>query len=129
MADLADLNDTQAPVRIQLQRRANAIELSFDNAQLNPGTVVNGKTVIVQNDAGLTLPGRIIPLQTPNAVRWAVPDALPAGSYRVMIKGEGDPAIQSADGHRLDGDRRTKFPSGDNVEGGDYVFKLEIAQG
>jgi hypothetical protein len=51
---------------------------------------------------------------------------LPGGSYRITLLGQTENAILSQEGTRLDGEP-ADFPSGNNVEGGNFVFDFVIA--
>jgi hypothetical protein len=60
----------------------------------------------------------------------AEPGVFAKGEYRVTLFGDPDPrslrpTISSASGARLDGEP-TALPSGDGVEGGNFVFRFEV---
>lgn len=46
--------------------------------------------------------------------------------YRVIIRGDGPSVVRNVSGIALDGDYPGSFPSGDGVEGGDFVAVFDI---
>jgi hypothetical protein len=66
----------------------------------------------------------------PRLVAMGLAGALPVNDrYRVVVEGTGPNLILSIDGIALDGEFAGPFPSGDGVEGGDFVAEFEIAGG
>ncbi|HEY2990889.1 MAG TPA: DUF6519 domain-containing protein [Candidatus Binatia bacterium] len=130
---LANMENPRIPLRVAAQSRPNAIEVQFtDEARVDFESVVSGKTFIVSNERepDRSLPGQIIRIPASNSARWVStpPQPLPSGNYRVLLKGDGDPAIRSDERRRLDGEPQ-QLPSGDDVEGGDFVFQLRVDVG
>jgi len=121
----------------------NVIQVRFVNAALEVTSVSDGSTFIVRqtHPQQRRLEGNIISMPN-NIVRWQVQgfeegpriDALPVGDYEITLVGDGPPAIiASPQGPRLDGNvvipplpATPKLPSGDNIEGGNFVFSLTI---
>lgn len=54
------------------------------------------------------------------------PQAPPRGTYRVTLAGDGQDAITSPQGVRLDGDAGTKLPSGNGTEGGNFELTITV---
>jgi hypothetical protein len=74
------------------------------------------------------VPGQIIGMPG-NTVRFYRPDGFPTGKYQVTLRGGTpgtDPPILSQSGVPLDGEPTPEWPTGDNVEGGDYVFRFDV---
>jgi hypothetical protein len=47
--------------------------------------------------------------------------------YRVIIKGDGPSVVENVSGIALDGDYQGSFPSGDGVEGGDFIAVFSVS--
>ena len=47
--------------------------------------------------------------------------------YRVIITGDGLSAVENVSGIALDGEYQGSFPSGDSVEGGDFVAVFDVS--
>jgi hypothetical protein len=119
--ETAKLTSLAQPIPIL---KGDVIEVQFVNAPVNLASVADGGNFVVRNQAGTIQKGQIVAVKGSNAVRWVMPK-LAQGKYRVTLSGEGKAAITSQQGHRLDGDP-SGLPSGNNVEGGDFVFEFEI---
>jgi len=100
-----------------------AILVDFANAPLDPASVVAGTTFRVAR-TGATPVGQQIVNPGGNAIRWQA-TRLALGIWTVTLAGDGSSFIRSVHGKRLDGEL-TRFPTGNNVEGGDTVFTLSI---
>jgi len=113
------------PVKIKSSAGADAIDVDFINGPPGIETVRAQETfeVISVKPPG-HLKGSIVSL-APMGVRFTVRphlQTLPKGTYDVVLKG----GIKSVEGRPLDGEPGTKFPSGNNVEGGNFFFHLVV---
>jgi hypothetical protein len=75
---------------------------------------------------GITAPGITLPEGMPREGMF-LGDTLPDGVYRFefLFLGEGPGAIRSEEGTRLDGEP-LGLPSGNDIEGGNFVFEINI---
>jgi hypothetical protein len=123
---VGELNEPLEDARAKETEEPNALDVVFANAAVEFGSVQDGQTFIVEAPGG-PLPGQVI-ARPANTVRWVLrePRSFREGEYKVVLVADGNPAIQSQDGHRLDGEPREQMPSGDGNEGGDFVFRLRI---
>ena len=130
-AVLATMTSATQTLSVAAQLGANAIEVQF-TAAVDQASVVNGKSFIVNNaNTGGVLNGQFI-FTAADTVRWVMQipgagPALPAGNYRISLKGDGATVITS-NGVALDGER-VALPSGNNVAGGDFNFPLSVIAG
>jgi hypothetical protein len=126
---IVDVQDPSQPVAASPNDQPNAIEVQFANLPVNFSSVVDRQTFVVARTGagGGSLPGLITSLPG-NRVRWVVqePLALPVGNYSVTLVGDGDPAIVSQQGTRLDGEPN-RLPSGDGTEGGSFAIRLRVS--
>jgi hypothetical protein len=102
------------------------IVVRFGPGLLDYTSVKDGSTFIVEHN-GNVLAGEITNRPN-NTVSWHRPDSIPflQGDYIVRLIGNPAPeAIQTQQGMRLDGEP-AQLPSGDGMEGGDFVFTLLI---
>jgi len=127
------MGDPNQPLDVPAQREANTIEVIFVGAPLDyntvttrPATPVN-PTVRVQRGNGGDVPGTIVRLPN-NTVRWVAldPSVLPVDRYRVTLVADAAAAITSQQHTRLDGEP-SNLPSGDDHEGGDFVFTMRVS--
>jgi hypothetical protein len=89
---------------------------------------------LVQREAPLAMIPGAIQAAGADAIEFILASELgtfPKGEYRVTLFGDGDPkklrpAIGSSAGARLDGEPLA-VPSGNGVEGGNFVFQFEVA--
>jgi hypothetical protein len=113
--------------------QAKSIHVTFAGATLDPGTVKDGTTFIVQvSAAGRRRPvrGRIT-FPPANTVLWTLATGVfeIAATYTVTLKGTGTNVIKSQTqegGLALDGRPNTSFPSGSGNPGGDFSFSFII---
>jgi len=101
----------------------NTIEVAFGNASVDFGTVLDGKSFIVTDNAGNRIPGTIVSLPS-NTVRWTTKE-FHGGRFKGTLVGDGADAIKSQQGVALDGDP-TGLPSGNGVAGGSFVFDFDL---
>ena len=88
---------------------------------------------LVLDNIGDYVPGSISQMANPNEVVFTIDDKLLTfknAKYMVTLFGNIDPdglrpAISDTSGNRLDGEP-SQLPSGDDSEGGDFVFKFSI---
>lgn len=126
----ATMTSPTQPLSVAAPLSANAIEVQFTSA-VDQASVVNGKSFIVANaSTGAVMNGQVI-FTAPDTLRWVVQITgaaaalpLPAGNYRISLKGDGSPVITS-NGVALDGEPLA-LPSGNNVAGGDFTFTLTV---
>src|SRR5262249_15416566 len=129
------------PIPIQFQSRnpPDAIEVEFVNAALDQSTVKDTDTFKVEKmiegqnpqiKAGKQLTFNV--LQNKTTVLWQFKDGFfePPNTYRVTLAG-GDPsssAIMSGGQMplKLDGENDHSLPSGNDVEGGDFIFEIVL---
>jgi hypothetical protein len=102
-----------------------SIRVDFANAPLDPASVVAGTTFRVAR-TGATPVGQRIVNPGGNAIQWEA-TRLPLGLWTVTLAGNGASFIRSVHNKRLDGEL-TQFPTGNNVEGGDTVFTIQISR-
>jgi len=115
------------PAVAKLAELPNTIEVQFANAALDFGSVVDQRSFIVEGPNG-PLSGQIVTMPN-NTVRWHFSErSLPSGEYRVTLLGDDPSPIVSQQGRRLDGEFR-QLPSGNDSEGGNFVFGLLVQQG
>jgi hypothetical protein len=126
---LANMTSPTQTLSVGAQLSANAIEVQFTSA-VDHASVVNGKSFIVLNaSTGAVMNGQLI-FTAADTLRWVVripgtaPLPLPAGNYRISLKGDGASVI-SSNGMALDGEPLA-LPSGNNVAGGDFTFTLIV---
>jgi uncharacterized protein DUF6519 len=127
---LATMTSPTQTLSVSAQDRGNSIEVQFTSAA-DQASVANGKSFIVTNASTGALMNAQTFFTAPDTVRWVVqipgaaPGApLPAGNYRISLKGNG-PSVITANGAALDGEPLA-LPSGNNVAGGDFNFSLNI---
>jgi len=107
-----------------------AIEVTFENGLVDPGTVVVDKSFKVENITSMPatqVPGGAIVAATQDSVRWTARAILRIGRYRVTLVGTAPDAIKSDKGTPLDGEP-TQLPSGDGCPGGDFTFEFEVVR-
>jgi hypothetical protein len=117
-----------------------AISVGF-STDLDASTVHAGTLTLERSGGdGAFDDGNEVPLvpvsvgQSPGNPRLAIADFTGAGpvedSYRLSIRGSGANVVQGVDGAVLDGEFSGSLPSGDGVEGGDFVaiFAVEGVQ-
>jgi hypothetical protein len=113
----------------------NAIEIEFANAAADVNSVTL-QTFLVDRSGSTTEPqGQTVIHVSGNTFRWvatSMPHKAPtlanrqtATDYDVTLVGDGTPAIKADHGRRLDGNFLA-FPSGDALEGGNFVFTLRL---
>jgi hypothetical protein len=104
---------------------ADIIEIEF-TAPILESSVKDGETFIVVSTSGnVPHPGNTTVKS--NLVRWVGKDGfrfLRDHVYTVTLVSNDQSAITSIGGSRLDGEPHQKLPSGDDHEGGDFVFML-----
>jgi hypothetical protein len=102
-----------------------SILVDFANAPLDPASVVAGTTFRVARTGAAPVDQRIV---NPggNAIQWEAA-RLPLGLWTVTLAGDGASFIRSVHGKRLDGEL-TQFPTGNDVEGGDTVFTIQVSR-
>ena len=121
-----EMDDPQQPVMVPADAQPNAVEVQFMDAPVDYDTITAEQTFVVRDRAGRVLPGNIA-RRPDNTARWVSADlvALRESDYRVVLVGDGDPAIMNANRGRLDGEP-TQLPSGDDSEGGNFEFRLLV---
>jgi hypothetical protein len=125
---LATMASPAQTLSVPAQLSPNTIEVGF-TGPVDQASVVNGKSFLVVSAAtGQVLNGQLLFIAN-DTVRWApvpgtAPASLPAGPYRISLKGEGG-AVITANGVALDGEPAA-LPSGNNVAGGDFTFSLTV---
>lgn len=119
------MQDPQQPIVVSANENPNAIEVRFVNGPVDIATVIDRSTFLVRSSGGLAV-GQITQTAS-NTVRWRArdPQTLPTGTYRVTLVGDGTPAILAQHGRRLDGEPN-QLPSGNDVEGGNFDFILQV---
>ena len=119
-------------------RRPQIIEVTFTEsvaaATLTPKTAsdpADSASFLVENAQGASLPGTVT-LATPTTARFRVAKTWPKGDYRVTLFGDVDPtgkrptiSTPTNPPQRLDGEP-TQLPSGNDRQGGNFVFELSI---
>jgi hypothetical protein len=130
--------DPSKVLGFQREQLVRSLRLAFTQP-VDPRTVVAGSTgadpraqsfLVMEKEAGL-VPGTLT-FESPTIVRWTmVSDAASAGRYMVRLSGDADvaagrPAVASIEGLRLDGEP-LRLPSGDDVEGGIFQFRFDVA--
>ena len=63
-----------------------------------------------------------VPSGRPNVVEITAAQALPAGSYQLVVRGQGPVALADEAGHVLDGDA-------DGTAGGDFLMSFDVSAG
>jgi hypothetical protein len=102
----------------------DTIEVRFQGAPLEFGSVINGQTFVVTNPQGIFQAGQITPMPN-NTIRWFNND-LRDGTYRVRLVGTGPATIRSQQNVPLDGEP-LGLPSGNNTGGGDFGFSFTLS--
>jgi hypothetical protein len=121
-----EMVDPRRPVMVPEDQQPNAIEVQFMDAPVDYDTITSDRTFVVLDRAGRPLRGNIA-RRPDNTARWVSDDlvALRTSDYRVILVGDGDPAIMDANRRRLDGEP-SQLPSGDDSEGGNFEFALQV---
>ncbi|SRR6266404_1159560 len=129
---LATMTSPTQALNVGVQLKADAIEVQFNSA-VDQASVVNTKSfVVLRPGAGVVTNAHVI-FPAADTLRWAaqVPGGNPlpmsAGDFLITLKGDGASVITS-NGVALDGEP-LGLPSGNNVAGGDFTFKLNITAG
>jgi hypothetical protein len=126
------------PVGISAAKKPRSIRVTF-NQGVRASSVTTAQAAgnaavasfLVERENPLTpIPGTIHALAANVAEFTVAADAFVKGVYRVTLFGDVDthklrPAITSIAGARLDGEPLA-LPSGNGVEGGNFVFQLEV---
>jgi hypothetical protein len=133
LIDMRERNlDPTQPIKEVPALATNGIEIEFINATLDVNSVIAGTTFKVEDSTGAVVPGNIFPSQATNTVRW-VGQNPPGDTFNLqgisqykltLVGGTSPPAITSTEGLRLDGEPNKQFPSGNGMEGGDFVLLL-----
>jgi hypothetical protein len=121
---IAEMADPGTVLSLRAEREPAIIEVEFAGAQVDFATVVLDRTFRVE---GGQTPPQEIERRPGNVVRWRTA-IIPQGTYRVTLVGDGDPAIASQAGRRLDGEP-ARLPSGNDQEGGDFRFAFTVRLG
>jgi hypothetical protein len=127
---LAALDRPDRPPVVKAANQPNAIQVDFTGASVEPGSAGPQQSFMVVDPAGNKLRARTFGAPS-NSVVWVADDFVPfrEGTYRVVLIGDGRPAIVATDGSRLDGEFTEPLsvrPSGDGVEGGDFAFEFQV---
>ena len=128
---LAALDQPNRPPVVKLTDQPNAIQVGFTGASVEPGSAGPQQTFIVVDPAGNKVRARTFGAPG-NSVVWVADDfvSFQEGPYRVLLIGDGPPAIVATDGSRLDGEFIAPLsvkPSGDGAEGGDFAFEFRVS--
>jgi len=104
--------------------RTNIIEIEF-TVPVDESTVDNTTFIVIREFRDEHQPGTLAVLS--NVVRWVADNNFfftDNETFTVKLVGGGPKAITSMEGSRLDGEAHQQLPSGDDHEGGDFVFRL-----
>jgi len=110
------------PVPLQAERNPNCLEVQFVNAILDGNSVIPGTSVTLATPGGAATSGVQMSSDT---WRFGITGFLPIlGLCTFTVRGDGPTPVRAQGGTSLDGDP-LQLPSGDDVAGGDFVFKLD----
>lgn len=104
------------------EKAPDTIEVDF-NVPPDSGTLTTG-TFLVSTDAG-TVTATLTSVSGTTA-RLTITDPIqPGAKYTVKVIGTGSTCVKYST-RKLDGEA-LRFPSGDNIEGGDFVFSYKVS--
>ncbi len=107
--------------QVHVADKVDRVEIEFTRAP-DPGSVSADGFIV--GHAGGTV-GHTVTMPTTTTARVTLTDLLTADTlYTIAVKGE-DPHALTFEGRRLDGEAFA-FPSGNGIEGGDFVFKMRV---